>query len=175
MGAIGWRLRKHYFKVTPKPSSEAKSGGKLLTKSSSQTHSGGGGGGVSKSLTAQHLSSSSTATTTASCSSSASAGETSANTNINVHLAGGGGGSGSSSCSSSSTSSTTTLGATAPDFGRLLGSELILEWLEYGPDKYVEDKELTGILRSLTLLQHPFIEPILYAAHNECGCLTIRR
>lgn len=170
MGAIGWRLRKHYFKVTPKLTSDTKGGGKLLTKSGSQTQSG-----VGKSLPTHQASFSTSSTGTATVS-SASATSTSSNANL---LSGAGGGSSSSSCSSSSTSSfaiSSTLGGAAPlDFARLQKYELVLEWLEYGPDKYIDDKELTGILRSLTLLQHPFIEPTLYAAHNECGCLTIRK
>lgn len=172
MGAIGWRLRKHYFKVTPKLVAETKGGGKLLTKSGSQTQSGAGG----KSVPTHQASFSTSATGIASFSSATATGGTSSNANLSSGV---GGGSGSSSCSSSSTSSyvvSSTLGGAAPlDFARLQKYELILEWLEYGPDKYIEDKELTGILRSLTLLQHPFIEPILYAAHNECGCLTIRK
>lgn len=55
------------------------------------------------------------------------------------------------------------------------GEELVIEWLEYGPDKFIEDKELAGILKSLMNLQHPHIESIVYAGHNENGCLVIRK
>ncbi|KAM7344335.1 PX domain-containing protein kinase-like protein isoform 2-T2 [Cochliomyia hominivorax] len=55
------------------------------------------------------------------------------------------------------------------------GDELVIEWLEYGPDKFIEDKELGGILKSLMNLQHPHIESIVYAGHNENGCLVIRK
>lgn len=55
------------------------------------------------------------------------------------------------------------------------GDELVIEWLEFGPDKYIDDKELTGILKSLINLQHQYIESIIYAGHNESGCLVIRK
>ncbi|XP_011207308.2 PX domain-containing protein kinase-like protein isoform X1 [Bactrocera dorsalis] len=119
LGPIGWRLRKHYFKVSPKP--PEKTGNKLLVKSGSQTHQG------------KHFASSSSN--------------------------GGGGGSSSGSI----------------DGGSLDPSELVLEWIEYGPDKYIDEKEMGGILKSLLGLQHPHIEPIVYAAHNENGCIAVRR
>ncbi|XP_013099649.2 PX domain-containing protein kinase-like protein isoform X1 [Stomoxys calcitrans] len=111
LGAIGWRLRKHYFKVTQKPP-DTKSSSKSLVKSGSQTH-------------AQIK-------------------------------------------QSSVTGADQLLDASA-------SSELVLEWLEYGPDKYIDDKELGGILKSLVGLQHPNIEALHYAMHNENGCLVIRK
>ncbi|XP_068147498.1 PX domain-containing protein kinase-like protein [Drosophila tropicalis] len=118
MGAIGWRLRKHYFKVTPKPPEKSGSS-KLLVKSGSQTHQ------------SKHFAS----------------------------------GSGSSNGSGNSM-----------DAGNLdPQAEMIAEWLEYGPDKLVDEKEISGILKSLMGLQHPHIEPIVLAAHTESGCLVIRR
>ncbi|KAH8284690.1 hypothetical protein KR018_011562 [Drosophila ironensis] len=115
MGAIGWRLRKHYFKVTAKP--PEKSSNKLLVKSGSQTHqskhfAAGSSNGSGHSIDAGHL---------------------------------------------------------EP------GAEVVAEWLEYGPDKYVEEKEIGGILKSLMGLQHPHIEPVILAAHTESGCLVIRK
>ncbi|XP_037827498.1 PX domain-containing protein kinase-like protein [Lucilia sericata] len=121
MGAIGWRLRKHYFKALAKPP-DCKSSNKLLVKSGSQSHN----------QSKQHLNS--------------------------------GGASGSSSEQHTSLHS-----------GHHEGDELVIEWLEFGPDKYIEDKELTGILKSLMNLQHPHIESIVYAGHNENGCLVIRK
>ncbi|XP_053962468.1 PX domain-containing protein kinase-like protein [Anastrepha ludens] len=118
LGPIGWRLRKHYFKVSPKP--PEKTGNKLLVKSGSQSHQG------------KHFASSSS---------------------------NGGGGSSSGSI----------------DGGCLDPSELVLEWIEYGPDKYIDDKEMGGILKSLMGLQHPHIETVVYAAHNENGCIVVRR
>ncbi|KAL9918285.1 PX domain-containing protein kinase-like protein [Glossina fuscipes fuscipes] len=125
LGAIGWRLRKHYFKVTPKPP-DSKASNKLV-KSSSQTHS------QSKHFLASNASNN-----------------------------GSGSGSG-------------TMFSTSIDLNKLEGCELVLEWSEYGPDKYIEEKELTGIFKSVTSLQHPHIESVVYAAHNESGCLTIRK
>ena len=61
------------------------------------------------------------------------------------------------------------------DSGMLDPSELILEWLEYGPDKHIEEKELNSILKSLIGLRHPHIESIVYTSHNENGCLVIRK
>jgi len=115
LGAIGWRLRKHFFKVTTKPPD--KSSNKLV-KSGSQSHQG------------KHLATAS-------------------------NNGGTGGGS--------------------LDSGTIDASELVLEWLEYGPDKFVEEKEMSGILKSLMALQHPHIEPIVFAANNENGGLVIRR
>ncbi|XP_037949454.1 PX domain-containing protein kinase-like protein [Teleopsis dalmanni] len=113
LGLIGWRLRKHFFKVSPKPPDKSAS---KLVKSGSQSHQ------------SKHIG------------------------------AAGSNGSGSSL-----------------DSGMLDPSELVLEWLEFGPDKYIDDKELGGILRSLMGLHHPYIEPVVYATHNENGCLIIRK
>lgn len=115
LGAIGWRLRKHYFRVNVKAGSGKSSSGQggvkhVLVKSGSQTHS--------KVL---------------------------------------------------STSSSTE--------GQPKGSdaELTLAWTEYGPDKYVDDKEIHHTLKSLTLLRHPFIYPIDYVATNDSGALFVRK
>ncbi|KMY92149.1 PX domain-containing protein kinase-like protein isoform X3 [Drosophila simulans] len=115
MGAIGWRLRKHYFKVTTKP--PEKSSNKQLVKSGSQTHQ-------------------------------------------SKHFAAG----------SSSGSGHSIDGGTLDP-----GSEVVAEWLEYGPDKFIDEKEIGGIMKSLMGLQHPHIEPVLLAAHTENGCLVIRK
>ncbi|XP_061401250.1 PX domain-containing protein kinase-like protein [Musca vetustissima] len=117
LGTIGWRLRKHYFKVTPKQP-DSKSCNKTLVKSGSQTHA-----------------------------------------NLKQHSVAGNGN------KSDHSSDTSQSGA----------NELVLEWLEYGPDKYIDDKELGGILKSLVSMQHPNIESMQYAAHNENGCLVIRK
>ncbi|XP_039479630.1 PX domain-containing protein kinase-like protein [Drosophila santomea] len=115
MGAIGWRLRKHYFKVTTKP--PEKSSNKQLVKSGSQTHQ-------------------------------------------SKHFAAG---------SSNGSGHSIDAGTLDP------GSEVIAEWLEYGPDKFIDEKEIGGIMKSLMGLQHPHIEPVLLAAHTENGCLVIRK
>lgn len=126
LGAIGWRLRKHYFKVAPKPnSSTGKNSGSsgcatsgsnkhILTKSSSQSHS--------KLLSASGAS------------------------------------------------------LSLENQPKLLeGVEfLTLSWCEYGPDKYIDDKEIHNVLKSLATLSHPFIMPIEYVCTNDSGALFIR-
>lgn len=118
LGTIGWRLRKHYFKVVAKTNSggSAHSGGSsgksILTKSSSQSHS--------------------------------------------------------------KLASATSLSLEAQP-KCLEGVEFpVLSWTEYGPDKYIDDKEITGVLKSLTSIQHPYIMPIEYVAGNDNGALVIR-
>ncbi|XP_001360653.2 PX domain-containing protein kinase-like protein [Drosophila pseudoobscura] len=114
MGAIGWRLRKHYFKVTPKP--PEKSSNKLV-KSGSQSHQ-------------------------------------------SKHFAAG---------SSNGSGHSMDGGSYDPN------AEMVAEWLEAGPDKFIEEKEMTGILKSLMGLQHQHIEPVIMAGHTESGCLVIRK
>lgn len=123
LGLIGWRIRKHYFKVVLKVSgssstahtsgSSSHSSKHILTKSSSQSHS--------KLLT--------------------TAGSLSLESQPKC----------------------------------LEGVEfLILAWTEYGPDKYMDEKEIHNILKMLTTIQHPFIMPIEYVASNDSGALFIR-
>ncbi|XP_055321695.1 PX domain-containing protein kinase-like protein isoform X2 [Sitodiplosis mosellana] len=126
LGLIGWRIRKHYFKVTTKAnasgataqSSGSSSGGShsskhILTKSSSQSHSKLLSTAASLSLESQPK------------------------------------------C--------------------LEGVEfLTMAWSEYGPDKYIDEKEIHSTLKSLTTIQHPFIMPIEYVASNDSGALFIR-
>ncbi|XP_034477790.1 PX domain-containing protein kinase-like protein [Drosophila innubila] len=114
MGAIGWRLRKHYFKLTTKPPEKSNK----LVKSGSQTHQ------------SKHF------------------------------AAGSNGGSHSISIDA---------GSADPN------AEMVAEWCEYGPDKFVEEKEINGVLKSLIGLQHPHIESIVFAANTESGCLVIRK
>lgn len=118
LGAIGWRLRKHYFKVTPKPP-DTKTSNKSLVKSGSQTHA------QIKGISASN--------------------------------------------GSKAGSSVEQLGDSSQSV------ELVLEWLEYGPDKHIDDKELGGVLKSLVNMQHPNIAALQYAANNENGCLVIRK
>lgn len=129
LGAIGWRIRKHYFKVSLKShsaGSEGKSSGPatssgpsssskhMLTKSASQTHS--------KVLLAN---------------------ATSLSLECQPKL--------------------------------LEGVEfLTLAWSEYGPDKYIDEKEIHNIFKMLASIQHPFIMPIEYVASNDSGALFIR-
>lgn len=51
---------------------------------------------------------------------------------------------------------------------------LTLAWTEYGPDKYMDEKEIHNILKMLTTIHHPFIMPIEYVASNDSGALFIR-
>lgn len=123
MGAIGWRLRKHYFKVNVKATSGKSSSTQsttkhVLVKSGSQSHS-------------KVLSTSSSTESQPKSSSSSS-----------------GGGS---------------------------DAELTLTWTEYGPDKYIDDKEIHHVLKSLISLRHPFIHPIEYMATNDSGALFVRK
>lgn len=131
MGAIGWRLRKHYFQAMTKPP-ECKSNNKSLVKSSSQAHA-----------------------------------HTQPKHNLGSYSVSGNGGRTCFSIEHHLPSSALS--------HNLDNEELVIEWLEYGPDKYIEDKELSGILKSLMNLQHPNIESVVYAGHNESGCLVIRR
>lgn len=123
LGLIGWRIRKHYFKVTQKVNASGSSGAQtsggshsskhILTKSSSQSHS--------KLLT------------------------TAASLSLESQP----------KC--------------------LEGVEfLTLAWSEYGPDKYIEEKEIHSILKMLLTIQHPFIMPIEYVASNDSGIAVIR-
>lgn len=115
LGAIGWRLRKHYFKVNLKSAtarSVTSTAKHVLTKSGSQSHS--------KLL--------------------------------------------------NTSSSTESQPKNTDNF-----EFFTLSWTEYGPDKYVDDKEIHNILKSLTSLQHPFIMPIEYVVTNDSGALFIRK
>ncbi|XP_055385361.1 PX domain-containing protein kinase-like protein isoform X2 [Condylostylus longicornis] len=143
MGQIGWRLRKHYFKVSPKPPQEKSSLGKHLVKSSSQSNQ-------SKNQHQQNTSSHQSSTS-GSCNSSSNVTGTGNSSNNGI--------SGTSHSGSSSNQQT----------------ELVLTWTEYGPDKYMEEKEIHSVLKSLSSLQHSYIEPILFSGCNDSGALVIRK
>lgn len=156
LGLIGWRIRKHHFKVTSKGNAGHHS-------SSAQTSNAGGGG------------------------SGSNTGGGSSTGSGNTAGGGGGGGSGSGSHSSkhiltkSSSQSHSKLLTTAASLSLesqpkcLDGVEfLVLAWSEYGPDKYIEEKEIHSILKVLTTVQHPFIMPIEYVASNDSGALAVR-
>lgn len=53
--------------------------------------------------------------------------------------------------------------------------ELVLTWTEYGPDRYVCDKETQNIFKYISELHHPFIEPCVYVTSNDSGALVIRK
>ncbi|XP_076248575.1 PX domain-containing protein kinase-like protein isoform X1 [Calliopsis andreniformis] len=52
--------------------------------------------------------------------------------------------------------------------------ELLLAWVEFGPDKHLQDKDMQGVFKSLGTLKHNYIEPIVYQHVTENGALTIR-
>lgn len=54
-------------------------------------------------------------------------------------------------------------------------SELVLTWTEFGPDRYVCDKEVQNIFKYISELHHPFIEPFVYVTSNDSGALVIRK
>uniref|UniRef100_A0A1B0D5J5 PX domain-containing protein kinase-like protein n=1 Tax=Phlebotomus papatasi TaxID=29031 RepID=A0A1B0D5J5_PHLPP len=113
LGPIGWRLRKHYFRVTMKVPGGRSSPGqaKHLVKSVSQSHARTG-----------------------------------------------------------PQSSTVGNGSTSEAV-----QDLILAWTEYGPDKYVDDREIHAALKNLSGIQHPYIQPLDYVTSNDNGALVIRK
>uniref|UniRef100_A0A1L8DK95 PX domain-containing protein kinase-like protein n=1 Tax=Nyssomyia neivai TaxID=330878 RepID=A0A1L8DK95_9DIPT len=109
LGPIGWRLRKHYFRVTMKLASGRSSPGqtKHLVKTISQSHARG----------------------------------------------------------AQQSNGSTPSGA----------QEHILAWTEYGPDKYIDDREIHSTLKNLGGVQHPYIQPLEYVTSNDNGALVIRK
>lgn len=143
LGLVGWRIRKHYFKVTSKVNASSSS---AQTSSSSSSSNSGSGGGAS--------------TTSG----------TSGSGHSSKHI-----------LTKSSSQSHSKLLTTAASLSLesqpkcLDGVEfLVLSWSEYGPDKYIDEKEIHSILKALTTVQHPFIMPIEYVASNDSGALAIR-
>jgi PX domain-containing protein kinase-like protein len=53
--------------------------------------------------------------------------------------------------------------------------EFILSWSEYGPDKYIEEKEIHNVFKNLSSIQHPYIQNIECLAANDNGALVIRK
>ena len=52
--------------------------------------------------------------------------------------------------------------------------ELLLAWVEFGPDKHLQDKDMQGVFKSLGSLKHSYIEPMVHQHVTENGVLTIR-
>lgn len=146
LGLIGWRIRKHYFKVTSKGNASHSSSAQT---SSGSSNSGGGGG------------------SNTTCTSGGSAGSGSHSSKHTLTK---------SSSQSHSKLLTTAASLSLESQPKCLdGVEfLVLAWSEYGPDKYIEEKEIHSILKALTSVQHPFIMPIEYMASNDSGALAIR-
>ncbi|CAO1339302.1 unnamed protein product [Diamesa serratosioi] len=111
VGAIGWRLRKSYFKVVQKPSTKNSPGQSnqkhFLVKSGSQHVQKG-----------PHISTS---------------------------------------------------------IDKEFHYEYVLSWTEYGPDKYIIDKDVVGVFNNLSTIQHPFIFLHEFMMANDNGCLVIRK
>lgn len=152
LGLIGWRIRKHYFKVTSKANAGHHSSSAQASSGSSNS---GGGSGSSTSCTA---------------SGGGSSGGSGSGSHSSKHI-----------LTKSSSQSHSKLLTTAASLSLesqpkcLDGIEfLVLSWSEYGPDKYIEEKEIHSILKALTTVQHPFIMPIEYVASNDSGALAIR-
>lgn len=120
-GAIGWRLRKHYFKVGLKSgqqkTSATASTTKFLVKSGSQSSKG-------------------SSATNGCCDVNGSNPSTVANS---------------------------------------VDNELILSWTEYGPDKYIDDREIHNVFKCLASIQHPYIVPIEFVGTSDSGAMIIRR
>ncbi|XP_021932004.1 PX domain-containing protein kinase-like protein isoform X3 [Zootermopsis nevadensis] len=52
--------------------------------------------------------------------------------------------------------------------------EMLLSWVEHGPDKYLEDRDLHGVFKSISGLQHPYIQGIEFLNCNEVGGFVVR-
>uniref|UniRef100_A0A182YIG3 PX domain-containing protein kinase-like protein n=2 Tax=Anopheles stephensi TaxID=30069 RepID=A0A182YIG3_ANOST len=125
LGPIGWRLRKHYFKVVHKPQGNKHSPGHSTTKhhlikSSSQSHG------------KQHTTQVCVTTST----------EKDYNSSTRDHS------------------------------GR---DDLILSWTEFGPDRYIDEKDIHTVLKNFGGVAHPYIVPIEHIASNDTGALVIRK
>lgn len=53
--------------------------------------------------------------------------------------------------------------------------ELLLSWVDYGPDKYLDDKELQAVFKGLSTLQHPNIAGVELLSCTEVGGFAVRR
>ncbi|XP_072401189.1 PX domain-containing protein kinase-like protein [Diabrotica undecimpunctata] len=52
--------------------------------------------------------------------------------------------------------------------------EIFGGWTDYGPDKYLDDREMHAVFKSLSQLQHPYIYPIELCLCTETGALVAR-
>lgn len=52
--------------------------------------------------------------------------------------------------------------------------ELMASWTDYGPDKYLEDKDIQAVFKSFMQLQHPYIHSIELCLCTDIGGLVIR-
>ncbi|XP_045476028.1 PX domain-containing protein kinase-like protein [Harmonia axyridis] len=47
-------------------------------------------------------------------------------------------------------------------------------WTDFGPDKYLDDKDMHSFFKSLSQIQHPFIHPVEMCLCNDVGGLVVR-
>jgi len=52
--------------------------------------------------------------------------------------------------------------------------EMLLSWVEHGPDKYLEDRDLQGVFKSISNLQHPYIQGIEFINCSGAGGFVVR-
>ncbi|XP_044744682.1 PX domain-containing protein kinase-like protein [Coccinella septempunctata] len=52
--------------------------------------------------------------------------------------------------------------------------EFWASWTDFGPDKYLDDKDMHSFFKSLSQLQHPFIHPVEMCLCNDVGGLVVR-
>ncbi|XP_018563399.1 PX domain-containing protein kinase-like protein isoform X2 [Anoplophora glabripennis] len=52
--------------------------------------------------------------------------------------------------------------------------EYIAGWTDYGPDKYLDDKDMHAIFKSIGQIQHPFIHSINLCLSTDIGGLVVR-
>ncbi|XP_076260324.1 PX domain-containing protein kinase-like protein isoform X1 [Rhynchophorus ferrugineus] len=52
--------------------------------------------------------------------------------------------------------------------------EFIGSWTDYGPDKYLDDKDMHSVFKSLHQIQHPYVEHITLCLCTDLGGLVVR-
>ncbi|KAK9875306.1 hypothetical protein WA026_007702 [Henosepilachna vigintioctopunctata] len=52
--------------------------------------------------------------------------------------------------------------------------EFLGSWTDFGPDKYLEDKDMHNFFKSLAQIQHPYIHPIEMSLCTDLGGLVVR-
>ncbi|KAF5300910.1 hypothetical protein FQR65_LT09073 [Abscondita terminalis] len=52
--------------------------------------------------------------------------------------------------------------------------ELIASWTDYGPDKYLNDKDIHEVFKCINQMQHPYIYPIKLCLCTDIGGLVVR-
>lgn len=52
--------------------------------------------------------------------------------------------------------------------------EFILSWVDFGPDKYLQFKDMQAVLKNYSNLRHPQIESIVHQHVTDSGAIMIR-